>query len=50
MGLLMPIIKLTKTTVERRAAPNPTGKQTIYFDTEVKGFGVIISGTTTTKT
>jgi Arm DNA-binding domain len=31
-------------------APHPSGKQTLFWDTELKGFGVLVSGTTTGKT
>jgi hypothetical protein len=31
-------------------APHPDGKQTLYWDTELKGFGVLCSGKTNTKT
>ncbi len=46
----MPRLKLTKTAVDRLRSPDPSGKQTIYWDTEHKGFGVLVSGTKGTKT
>ena len=46
----MPRLKLTKTAVDRLRAPDPSRKQTIYWDTEHKGFGVLVSGTKGTKT
>jgi integrase len=46
----MPALKLTKLAVEKITAPDPSGKQVIYWDTEQKGFGVLASGITTAKT
>ena len=46
----MPKIKLTERAIERLRAPHPDGKQTLYWDTELKGFGVLVSGTTNAKT
>jgi len=46
----MPTLKLTKTAVDKIPAPHPEGKQTAYWDTELKGFGVLASGKTTAKT
>ena len=46
----MPRLKLTKTAVDRLRSPDPSGKQPIYWDTEHKGFGVLVSGTKGTKT
>lgn len=43
-------LKLTARAIERLAAPDPSGKQKLHWDTELKGFGVLCSGTTTTKT
>ena len=40
-------VKLTKAVIER-APPDPSGKQTVMWDTEVKGFGVVISPKTKT--
>jgi cellulase/cellobiase CelA1 len=42
-------IKLTKRAVERLPAPDPSGKQTLHWDTELRGFGVLVSGTTNGK-
>ena len=44
------ILELTKASVESIVAPDPSGKQVIYWDTKLKGFGVLISGITNTKT
>jgi hypothetical protein len=32
------------------ACPDPSGKQTLHWDSELKGFGVLCSGTTTSRT
>src|ERR1700693_405368 len=45
----MPTLKLTKSAVEKIEAPDPSGKQVIYWDAELRGFGVLASGSTTTK-
>jgi integrase len=45
----MSATKLTKAVVERLAAPDPSGKQVLVFDVELRGFGVLVSGTTTSK-
>ena len=45
----MPALRLTKAAVERLAAPDPSGKQVITWDAELRGFGVLVSGTTTAK-
>jgi integrase len=43
-------VKLTKHAVEHTPAPHPSGKQAIFFDSELRGFGLLVSGTTTGKT
>jgi len=45
----MPTLKLTKNAVEKIKAPDPSGKQVIHWDAELRGFGVLASGSTTTK-
>jgi integrase len=48
----VPTLKLTKAEVERIEAPDPSGKQVIYWDAgkrALPGFGVLVSGTTSTK-
>jgi hypothetical protein len=45
----MAAVKLTKAAVERIEAPDPSGKQVIHWDAELRGFGVLASGTTTAK-
>jgi hypothetical protein len=46
----MPSVKLTKREIEKIEAPDPSGKQVIHWDAELRGFGVLASGTTTAKT
>jgi hypothetical protein len=43
-------MKLTKAVIQRVKAPDPSGKQVIYWDGELKGFGILASGKTTAKT
>jgi integrase len=45
----MPKLKLTATTVKKLKAPDPSGKQVVHFDSELKGFGVLCSGVTNVK-
>jgi hypothetical protein len=40
----MATIKLTKRSVEALKVPDPSGKQQLYWDAELKGFGVLVSG------
>jgi integrase len=42
-------VKLTKRIVERLVAPDPSGKQRLAWDDTLKGFGVLISGKTRSK-
>jgi integrase len=46
----MPTIKLKEKTVEKLKAPTATGKQVLYWDADLKGFGVLCSGTSNTRT
>jgi integrase len=46
----MPTLKLTKRAVDKLPAPHPSGKQTLFWDTDLKGFAVLVSGKTTAKT
>ena len=46
----MPTTKLTKAVVERIKAPDPSGKQVLHWDSELRGFGLLASGTTGAKT
>jgi integrase len=43
-------MKLTKRSVERLPAPDPSGKQVVRWDDDLPGFGVLVSGTTNVKT
>jgi hypothetical protein len=45
----MPRTKLTQHAIAKLQAPTPTGKQIPYWDTDLKGFGVLCSGKTSTK-
>ena len=45
----MPTIDLTKRAVDRLPAPDPSGRQALYWDKGQRGFGVLVSGTTTSK-
>ena len=45
----MPRQKLTQKVVDRLPAPDPGGRQVLHWDTELKGFGVLCSGTTTAQ-
>lgn len=42
-------LELTDNLVENLRAPDPSGKQTIYWDNEMRGFGVLVSKSTTSK-
>jgi integrase len=42
--------KLNERIIERMAAPDPSGRQQIYWDESVRGFGVLVSGITKSKT
>ena len=46
----MPTLKLTKASVERLKAPDPSHKQVLHWDADLKGFGVLCSGVTSKKT
>lgn len=46
----MPTVKLTERAISKLAAPDPSGKQTLHWDSTTKGFAVLCSGTTNTKT
>src|SRR5262245_6804465 len=45
----MPQKKLTEKSVDALAAPHPSGRQVMYWDTELRGFGVRVSGKTNDK-
>ena len=46
----MPRIKLTEKAIDKLKAPAPGGRQVLYWDTDLRGFGVLCSGKTTAKT
>jgi hypothetical protein len=43
-------VSLTHTYVANLKAPGPSGKQRLFWDSDLKGFGVLVSGVTNTKT
>ena len=45
----MPSVKLTKRAIDRLPSPHPSGKQVLFWDTDLKGFGVLVSGATTSR-
>jgi integrase len=46
----MPKLKLTERAIQKLPAPDPSGKQMLHWDSELKGFAVLCSGTTNAKT
>lgn len=46
----MPKLKLTDRAITRMAAPDPSGKQMLHWDTDVTGLAVLCSGVSQTKT
>jgi integrase len=46
----MSTVKLTKDKIGKINAPDPSGKQMIHWDTELAGFGLLVSGKTESKT
>ena len=45
----MPTMKLTEKALAKLKAPTATGKQALVWDAELKGFGVLLSGTTSAR-
>jgi integrase len=45
----MPTIDLTEKAIDRLPAPDPSGRQVLYWDKSLRGFGVLVSGTSPTK-
>jgi hypothetical protein len=43
-------VRLTEKAVRRLKAPDPSGKQVLYWDTASPGFGVLCSGTSGSQT
>jgi integrase len=46
----MPKVKLTQKAVDKLKAPTASGAPVIWWDTALKGFGLLVSGKTPTKT
>ena len=46
----MPHVKFTEKSIRALKAPDPSGQQVLYWDTELPGFGILCSGKTTAKT
>jgi integrase len=46
----MPKIKLTQKAVDKQKAPTASGSPIIFWDVHLKGFGLLVSGRTATKT
>ncbi|MGH6881679.1 integrase arm-type DNA-binding domain-containing protein [Hypericibacter sp.] len=40
----------SKTAINAMRAPDPSGKQRLHWDIDLRGFGVLVSGTTNAKT
>jgi integrase len=45
----MPRCKLTQKTITRLPAPTPTGKPVLHWDADLRGFGVLCSGKTNSR-
>jgi integrase len=45
----MPTLKLTETAIEKMKTPDPSGKQNLFWDSELRGFAVLVSGTSNSK-
>ena len=45
----MPTVKLTEKSIAKLRAPDPSGNQMLYWDTDLRGFGVRASGKTSDK-
>ena len=46
----MPRLRFTEKNIIKLPAPHPSGKQTLYWDENLPGFGVLVSGTSNAKT
>ncbi len=46
----MPRLKLSNTAINRLKSPDPSGRQCLHWDTDLKGFGVLASGKTNART
>ena len=40
----MPVVKLTVKSIEKIKAPDPSGKQSVHWCADLKGFGILVSG------
>jgi integrase len=45
----VPSLKLTEKSIAKMRAPDPTGEQNLYWDSELRGFAVLCSGRTNAK-
>ena len=46
----MPQIRLTEKSIDKLKAPDPSGRQVLHWDSELKGFAVLCSGKSNSKT
>jgi integrase len=46
----MPRVKFTEKSIAKLRAPDPSGRQTIYWDRSVGGFGLLVSGVSDART
>jgi integrase len=46
----MPQIRLTETSIDKLKAPDPSGRQMLHWDSELRGFAVLCSGKSNSKT
>ena len=46
----MPTIKFTERAIARIEAPTVNGSQQLFWDAELRGFGVLVSGVSNAKT
>jgi integrase len=46
----MPTARLNTRLISKLHAPDPSGKQKLFWDADLKGFGVLVSGVSSTKT
>jgi integrase len=46
----MPQIRFTEKSIDKLKAPDPSGRQTLHWDSDLKGFAVLCSGISNTRT
>ena len=46
----MPRLKLTERTLAKIKAPDPSGRQVLFWDTELRGFAILASGVSNART